>query len=151
MSVTFETPLFSTTCWWIRLPFYVLNKQGGRFDFFEKKIEFFLRWSGTGMGSAWFSGSAWFTANSSSPGVFNFLAWKPPHMVNLTSKMGLTMTMTKNLNFFQKIKPFPLLVQHVKGQPDSPTYVQKKGCPTFDTNRGTPCSWVEAFYIQIIK
>ena len=41
--------------------------------------------------------------------------------------------------FFQKIKPKPLLVQHVKGQPAPSTYVRKKGCITFDTNRATPC------------
>ena len=42
--------------------------------------------------------------------------------------------------FFQKIKPTTLLVQHVKGQPDSSTYVQKKGCLKCHTNRETPCS-----------
>ena len=41
--------------------------------------------------------------------------------------------------FFQKIKPTTLPVHHVKGQPAAPTYVQKKGCFTFDTNRETPC------------
>ena len=41
--------------------------------------------------------------------------------------------------FIQKIKSGTLLVQHVKGQPDSSTYVQEKGGVTFDTNRGTPC------------
>ena len=41
--------------------------------------------------------------------------------------------------FFKNIKPFSLLVQHVKGQPDSSTYVRKKGCLTFDTIRETPC------------
>ena len=46
----------------------------------------------------------------------------------------------KNLKiFFQKIKSTTLLVQHIKGQPDSSTYVRKKGCVTFDTNRDTPC------------
>ena len=43
--------------------------------------------------------------------------------------------------FFQKIKSATLLVQHVKGQPDSPTYVREKGCLTFYTNRETPCSF----------
>ena len=41
--------------------------------------------------------------------------------------------------FFQNIKPFTLPVHHVKGQPAAPTYVRKKGCVTFDTNRDTPC------------
>ena len=51
------------------------------------------------------------------------------------------MTKAKISNFFfQKTKPTTLLVQHVKGQPAASTYVQKKGCPTCDTNRGTPCS-----------
>ena len=43
--------------------------------------------------------------------------------------------------FFQQIKPKPLLVQHVKGQPAASTYVQEKGGVTCDTNRGTPCRW----------
>ena len=30
-------------------------------------------------------------------------------------------------------------IHHVKEQPAVSTYVQKKGCPTCDTNRGTPC------------
>ena len=46
----------------------------------------------------------------------------------------------KNGNiFFQKIKPKPLLVQHVKGQPDSSTYVREKGCVKIYSNRDTPC------------
>ena len=40
---------------------------------------------------------------------------------------------------FQHIKSDPLLVQHVKGQPDSTTYAQEKGGVTIDNNRGTPC------------
>ena len=39
--------------------------------------------------------------------------------------LGLTMSKKKISIFFQKMKPKPLLVQHVKGQLDS--YVQKKG------------------------
>ena len=31
-------------------------------------------------------------------------------------------------------------VHHVKGQPAAPTYVQKKRCFTFHTNRETPCT-----------
>ena len=53
--------------------------------FWKKILKFFI-WSGSGPGTrpAWFSGSAWFWAWSSSLRVFNFLAWKPLHMVNLT-------------------------------------------------------------------
>ena len=55
--------------------------------FWKKILKFFI-WSGSGPGtsSAWFSGSAWFWAWSSLswPRVFNFLAWKPLHLVNLT-------------------------------------------------------------------
>ena len=42
--------------------------------------------SGPGTSPAWFLGSAQFAASSSScsPWVFNSLAWKPLHMVNLT-------------------------------------------------------------------
>ena len=46
--------------------------------------------------------------------------------------------------FFQKIKPTTLLVQHVKGQPDSSTYVREKGRLTCDTNRETPCKNLES-------
>ena len=42
--------------------------------------------------------------------------------------------------FFQIIKSTSLLVQHIKGQPDSSICVQEKGCLTFDTIRETPCS-----------
>ena len=42
--------------------------------------------------------------------------------------------------FFQKIEPKTMPIHHVKGQPAASTYVRKKGCPTCDTNRGTPCS-----------
>ena len=46
----------------------------------------------------------------------------------------------KNFNFFfQIIKSTTLLVQHVKGQPDSSRFVLEEGGVTFDTNRGTPC------------
>ena len=41
--------------------------------------------------------------------------------------------------FFQIIKSTTLLVQHVKGQPDSSRFVLEEGGVTFDTNRGTPC------------
>ena len=37
-------------------------------------------------------------------------------------------------------------VHHVKGQPAASTYVQKKGCITFDTNRATPCSFYHSYY-----
>ena len=92
ISVKSNTPLFLDICWWIRLPFYVLNKQCGGFDFLKKKFKFFiLLGSGPGTSSAWFSGSAQFAASSSScyPPVFNFLDWKPFHMVNLTSKIHI--------------------------------------------------------------
>ena len=36
-----------------------------------------------------------------------------------------------------------MLVQHVKGQPDSSTSVREKGCIKIDTIRDTPCSWLE--------
>ena len=48
--------------------------------------------------------------------------------------------------FFQKIKPKPLLVQHVKGQPAASTYIREKGGVTCYTNRGTPCSTDRARY-----
>ena len=58
---------------------------------FWKKFLKFLILSGLGpsTSSGCFSGSAPFSASSSScyQWVFNFLAWKPLHMVNLTSKM----------------------------------------------------------------
>ena len=57
--------------------------------FWKKILKFLiLPGSGPGTSSDWFSGSAWFWAWSrlSFPRVFNFLAWKPLHMVNLTSK-----------------------------------------------------------------
>ena len=41
--------------------------------------------------------------------------------------------------FFQKIKSATMPDHHVKGQPAASTYVRKKGCITFDTNRETPC------------
>ena len=41
--------------------------------------------------------------------------------------------------FFQIIKSTTLLVQHVKGQPDSSRFVLEEGGVNFDTNRGTPC------------
>ena len=41
--------------------------------------------------------------------------------------------------FFQKIKPAPLLDQHVKAQPDASTYVREKGCLKKYSNRETPC------------
>ena len=42
ISVTFDTPLFSyIVCWRTRLPFYVLNKQCGWFDFLNKYFEIF--------------------------------------------------------------------------------------------------------------
>ena len=55
--------------------------------FWKKNLKFFiLSWSGPGTSSAWFSGSARFSASLSwcYPRVFNFLAWKPLQMVNLT-------------------------------------------------------------------
>ena len=42
--------------------------------------------------------------------------------------------------FFQKIKPNPLLVQHVKEQPGSSTYVRKKGVPLVTLIVGHPVS-----------
>ena len=60
----------------------------------------------------------------------NLLKTRLSLKTRLGLNLGLTMTNTKLNFFFQKIKPFSLLVQHIKGQPDSPTYVQKKGCPT---------------------
>ena len=59
--------------------------------FWKKILKFFFgSGSGPGTSPAWFSGSAWFWASSSSCylWVFNFLAWKPLRMVNLTSKMN---------------------------------------------------------------
>ena len=49
-----------------------------------------LSGSGPGTSSAWFLGSAPFAASWSScyPQVFNFLARKPLHMINLTSKLN---------------------------------------------------------------
>ena len=58
--------------------------------FWKKNLKFFiLSGSRPGTSSTWFSGSARFAACSSScyPWVFNFLAWKPFHMVNLTLKI----------------------------------------------------------------
>ena len=53
-------------------------------------------------------------------------------------------------NFFQKIKPTTLPIHHVKGQPAAPTYVRKKACVTFDTNRDTPCSTVVIIWSHLI-
>ena len=88
ISVTSGIPLFSDICWWTRLPFHVLNKQWGRFDFLKKIFEiFFLVLVRPRYGTAWFSGSACFAVSLSSPRAFNFLAWKSHHMVNLTQKI----------------------------------------------------------------
>ena len=57
--------------------------------FWKKILNFFiLSGSGPGTSSGWFSGSALFSASSSScyQRVFNFLSWKPLHMVHLTSE-----------------------------------------------------------------
>ena len=89
ISVKSDTPLFSDICQWIMLPFHALNKQCLRFDILKKKFKFHFRsGSGPGTRSVWVSGSAWFAASSNwrSPRVVNFFAWKPLHMVNLTSK-----------------------------------------------------------------
>ena len=40
MSVKSETPLFSDICWWIRLPFYVLNGNIGGFDLLKKNLKY---------------------------------------------------------------------------------------------------------------
>ena len=45
----------------------------------------------------------------------------------------------KNFTFFQKIKCTTMPIQHVKGQPDSSTFVQEKGCLKKHTNCETPC------------
>ena len=54
--------------------------------FWKNFLTFFiLSGSGPGTSSDWFSGSVQFAASSSScyPQVFNFLTWKPLHLVNL--------------------------------------------------------------------
>ena len=44
--------------------------------------------------------------------------------------------------FFQKTKPKTMLIQHVKGYPDTSMYIKNKGGITLDTDRETPCSIV---------
>ena len=39
-------------------------------------------------------------------------------------------------------------IHQVKEQPAASTYAQKKGCPTCDTNCGTPCTICVIFYIM---
>ena len=74
--------------------------------FWKKNLKFFiLSGSGPGTSSAWFSGSAWFAASSSSssPRVFSFLAWKSLHMVNVTSKMNFLVRFTMWSGFQAKM------------------------------------------------
>ena len=92
--------------------------------------------------------------------IFMPKIWMPAENLNLLQTrlslktrlgpyLGLTMTQKKNFKiFFQKIKPTPLLVQHVKRQPGSSTYVREKGCPTFNSNRGTPCSLIKNYFAK---
>ena len=44
--------------------------------------------------------------------------------------------------FFQKTKPKTMLIQHVKGYPDTSMYIKNKGGITLDTDRETPCSFL---------
>ena len=53
----------------------------------------------------------------------NLLQTRLSLKTSLSSYLDLTMTKNTNFNFFQKTKPDPFLVQHVKGQPNSSTYV----------------------------
>ena len=52
--------------------------------------------------------------------------------------------------FFQQIKPKPLLVQHVKVQPAASIFVWEKGGVTCETNRGTPCIFLEGNNFMLI-
>ena len=81
ISVKSETPLFSEICWWIWLPFYVLNGTGADLNGFEFLKFAFCSWSGPGTSSTWFSDSARFAASLSSSSllVLNCLARKPLH------------------------------------------------------------------------
>ena len=76
ISVKSETPLFSDIYRGSRLFFHVVIGYCAGFDFLKKNLKFFFG-SGSGPGTtpAWFSGSAWFAASSSSCSlqVFNFL------------------------------------------------------------------------------
>ena len=70
----------------------------------------------------------------------NLLQTRLSLKTRLSLYLALIWTKYKIKIFFQKIKSTSLLVQHIKGHPDSSTYVREKGCLTFDTIRETPCS-----------
>ena len=84
------TPPFSRTYVDVAgCPFTCWTSNGLGLIVWKKILTFFiLAGSGPRTSSAWFSGSSRFAASSSScyPLVFNFLAWKRLHMVNMTSK-----------------------------------------------------------------
>ena len=80
----------------------------------------------------------------------NLLQTRLSLKTRLSLYLALIWTKYKIKIFFQKIKSTSLLVQHIKGHPDSSTYVRKKGCVTFDTNRDTPCIYIY-IYIYISK
>ena len=70
-----HNPLFLDICWCSRLSFYVVNGHCGGFDFLKKNLNFsILSGSEPCTSSGWFSGSALFSASSSScyPWVFTF-------------------------------------------------------------------------------
>ena len=88
VTVFFETPLFSDIRWRSRLSFCVVIWHWGGFGFLKKKFEIFYFvtvWARYKLNL--FSCSAQFASSSCYPRVFNLLAWKPLHMVELTSKM----------------------------------------------------------------
>ena len=90
VTVLFDTPFSRTYVGAAGCPFTWWSGIVADLIFWKKILKFFFgSGSGPGTSPAWFSGSAWFWAWSSScyPWVFNFLAWKPLRMVNLTLKI----------------------------------------------------------------
>ena len=124
----------------------MLSKQWIRFDFLKKKFEIFIFGRGRVKVKAqpcfqgqpvcskfklkFFAGIHLFGLKTTSHGKSD-----------LKNEFLFTVHNNNFKFFFKKIKPNQLLVLHVKGQPAASKYVREKGYVTFDTYRGTPCSY----------